>query len=44
MSLACATCPVRESAACSVLDECERADLAKAGRTRKLKRGDLHLL
>lgn len=40
MSLACASCPVRDTAACSVLEECERADLAKAGRTRKLKRGE----
>ncbi len=41
MNLACAECPVRESAACSVLTEDERAVLASAGRTRLLKRGEL---
>lgn len=41
MSLACATCAVRESAACAVLSEEERENLAKAGRTRQLKRGEL---
>ncbi|MWV28522.1 Crp/Fnr family transcriptional regulator [Aurantiacibacter rhizosphaerae] len=41
MSLACETCPVRDSAACAVLSEDERAELAKAGRTRRLKRGEL---
>ncbi len=41
MSLACESCPVRDSAACSVLSEEERAQLARAGRTRKLKRGEL---
>lgn len=41
MSLACATCPVRDSAACTVLSEEERAALARAGRTRNLKRGEM---
>ena len=41
MNLACDSCPVRERAACSVLDESERAALAKAGRTRHLKRGEM---
>ena len=41
MSLACATCPVRDSAACSVLSEAEREALAKAGRTRTLERGEM---
>lgn len=41
MKLACDTCPVRESAACAVLSEEERATLARAGRTRDLKRGEL---
>ena len=41
MSLACQTCPVRDSAACSVLDDEERERLAAAGRTRKLKRGEM---
>lgn len=41
MNLACATCPVRDNAACSVLSEDERTALAKAGRTRDLKRGEL---
>ena len=41
MNLACATCPVRDSAACSVLTEEERDALAKAGRTRVLKRGEM---
>ena len=40
MNLACAKCPVRGSAACSVLDEAERAVMAAAGRTRTLKRGE----
>ena len=31
MSLACQTCPVRDSAACSVLDDEERERLAAAG-------------
>ncbi|MEP2737248.1 MAG: Crp/Fnr family transcriptional regulator [Erythrobacter sp.] len=41
MSLACASCPVRDSAACSVLTHEERDALAKAGRTRHLKRGEM---
>ena len=40
MNLACASCPVRDSAACSVLDEDEREVMAAAGRTRTLKRGE----
>ncbi len=41
MSLACASCPVRDSAACSVLTEEEREALSAAGRTRVLKRGEM---
>lgn len=41
MSLACAACPVRDSAACSVLEDEEREALARTGRTRELKRGEL---
>ncbi len=41
MTLACANCPVRERAACSVLSDEERAEVARAGRTRHLKRGDM---
>lgn len=41
MNLACANCPVRDSAACSVLSDDERDALAKAGRTRTLKRGEM---
>ncbi|MEL7190147.1 MAG: Crp/Fnr family transcriptional regulator [Pseudomonadota bacterium] len=41
MNLACAECPVRESAACAVLSEAERDALAKAGRTRSLQAGEL---
>ncbi len=41
MSLACETCPVRDSAACSVLTEKERNALAKAGSTRQLSRGEV---
>lgn len=40
MSVACASCPVRDSAACSVLSEDERSDLAKAGRTVTLEKGE----
>ena len=40
-SLACASCPVRDSAACAVLNEEERDALAAAGRTRVLKRGEM---
>lgn len=41
MNLACETCPVRDSAACSVLSEDERDAMAAAGRTRTLKRGEM---
>ena len=41
MNLQCASCPVKDSAACSVLDEEEREALAAAGRTRNLKRGEM---
>ena len=41
MNLACAACPVRDRAACSVLEEDERDALAKAGRTRVLRRGEM---
>jgi len=41
MNLACQTCPVRDSAACSVLSEEERDTLAAAGNTRILKRGEM---
>lgn len=41
MNLACASCPVRDSAACAVLSEAERDALAAAGRTRVLKRGEM---
>ena len=41
MNLACETCPVKESAACSVLTVEEREALAAAGRTRTLKRGEM---
>ena len=39
-SLDCATCPVRNRAACAALNEEERARLAKLGRHRELKRGE----
>lgn len=41
MNLICENCPVRDSAACSVLSESERDQLSSLGRTRKLKRGEL---
>ncbi|TRD10532.1 Crp/Fnr family transcriptional regulator [Erythrobacter insulae] len=41
MNSNCATCPVKDSAACSVLTEEERNALASAGRTRDLKRGEM---
>jgi CRP/FNR family transcriptional regulator len=41
MNLQCASCPVKDSAACSVLSEEERDALAKAGRTRTLRRGEM---
>ncbi|RJY08011.1 Crp/Fnr family transcriptional regulator [Aurantiacibacter aquimixticola] len=40
MSLSCSTCPVRDSAACAVLSEEERAELAHAGTARQLGRGE----
>ncbi|WP_336986990.1 Crp/Fnr family transcriptional regulator [Altererythrobacter aquiaggeris] len=40
MSLACETCPVRDSAACAVLSDAERRALSAAGRTRILERGE----
>jgi CRP/FNR family transcriptional regulator len=40
-TLACETCPVRDSAACAVLSTEEREALATAGRTRVLKRGEM---
>lgn len=40
MSLACDTCPVRERAACSVLGDSDRSELAKSGRMRQLARGE----
>lgn len=41
MNLICESCPVRDNAACSVLTEAERDQLASVGRTRQLKRGEL---
>ncbi len=41
MALDCSACPVRDRAACSVLSADERDTLARAGRTRKLRRGEL---
>jgi len=41
MNLACSGCPVRDRAACSVLTESERDVLARAGRIRRLARGEL---
>ena len=41
MNLICENCPVRDSAACSVLNDVERDQLASTGRTRHLKRGEL---
>lgn len=41
MNLACSSCPVKERAACAVLDEDEREALAKAGRTRVLQKGEM---
>jgi CRP/FNR family transcriptional regulator len=40
VSLPCETCPVRDRAACSVLEPAERAALAKAGRMRALRKGE----
>ena len=41
MSLACAQCPVRDSAACAVLEPAEREALARAGRTVDLNAGEM---
>jgi CRP/FNR family transcriptional regulator len=41
MALPCDGCPVRDRAACSVLSPEERAALARSGRIRRLKRGEL---
>ena len=41
MNNTCETCPVRDSAACSVLSDEERDALAAAGRNRTLKRGEM---
>lgn len=41
MNLACASCPVKERAACAVLDDDERDALAKVGRTRTLQKGEM---
>lgn len=41
MNLACDNCPVRDKAACSVLNDEERKVLSAAGRTRILARGDV---
>lgn len=41
MNQNCASCPVKDSAACSVLTEEERDALATAGSTRNLKRGEM---
>lgn len=39
--LACATCPVRDRAACAALDEEQRGDLTRLGFHRRLKRGEI---
>jgi CRP/FNR family transcriptional regulator len=36
----CATCPVRDRAACAALDEDERAQLARMGRRRRVAKGE----
>ncbi|WP_427965787.1 Crp/Fnr family transcriptional regulator [Altererythrobacter sp.] len=41
MNLTCVSCPVRDSAACSVLNDEERDALASVGRTRTLRRGEM---
>lgn len=38
--LACASCPVRDRAACSALSPNERGELARLGQRRRLKRGE----
>ena len=39
-SLSCSTCPVRDRAACSALDEEQRTELARLGSHRTLRRGE----
>ena len=41
MSLACTDCPVRDSAACSVLSPEQRSAFTRTGRTRRLERGEM---
>lgn len=41
MAIDCSGCPVRDRAACSVLSDVEREALARSGRHRKLKRGEM---
>jgi CRP/FNR family transcriptional regulator len=41
MTLACDTCPVKDTAACAVLTPQEREALSAAGRTRTLARGEM---
>ena len=41
MNLACDNCPVRDTAACSVLTDEQREVLSKAGHTRMLERGEM---
>ncbi|MEW4448391.1 Crp/Fnr family transcriptional regulator [Qipengyuania sp. JC766] len=41
MSLACAQCPVRDRAACAVLDETERGELGRIGRMVDLAPGEV---
>lgn len=38
--LACASCPVRDRAACAALDQSQRGELARLGTHRTLKRGE----
>lgn len=39
-ALACATCPVRDRAACAALSEDERSELARLGHHRMIRRGE----
>ena len=41
MNGTCAACPVKERAACSVLADDERDELAKVGRQRTLQKGEM---
>lgn len=41
MTLACTTCPVKDTSACAVLTPAERATMAAAGRSRLLRRGEM---